>query len=89
MESAKIPLEALENKIPLMLKFLANEDDDVSGAVTQLSHDYITTLKQLTPLADCRKQLVKVRIYWYFVTEVITSCFFSSCFNFNYWKQES
>ena len=60
-EKAALSLSALENKVPLMLKFLANEDDDVSGAATQFAHDYLTTLKQLCPLNENRQALVKVR----------------------------
>ena len=42
-----------------MFRFLANEDDDVSGAVSKFAHDYITVLKTLPELSDSQKQLVK------------------------------
>ena len=61
VESSKVPLAAIEAKVPLMLRFLSCEDDDVSGTVTQFAHDYITTLKQLAPLKQEHKQSVKVR----------------------------
>lgn len=63
VDNATVSLDAVENKVPLMVKFLGNEDDDVSGGVTQFTHDYITTLKQLTPLTEARQQLVKVLNY--------------------------
>ena len=62
-ENAKVIFDALLNKIPLMLKFLGNEDDDVSGAVGKFSHDWLTLLKTLTPLNDTLKQSVKELLY--------------------------
>ena len=62
-EEAKVIFDALHCKIPLMLKFLANEDDDVSGAVTKFAHDWLTLLKQLSPLTDTLKQYVKELLY--------------------------
>ena len=60
-ESAKVPAEAIEAKMPLVMKFLGNEDDDVSGAVTMAAHDYLSLLKQLPQTTDVQKQLVKVK----------------------------
>lgn len=59
----KIPFEAMENKIPLMFQFLANEDDDVSGAVSKFAHDYITVLKTLPELTDGQRQRVKELLF--------------------------
>ncbi len=55
----KLIFDALLNKIPLMLKFLANEDDDVSSAVGKFSHDWLTLLKTMKPLDNTLKQSVK------------------------------
>ncbi len=62
-EEAKVIFDALHSKIPLMLKFLGNEDDDVSGAVTKFAHDWLTLLKQLSPLTGTLKQYVKELLY--------------------------
>ena len=62
-ENAKIMFDALLNKIPLMLKFLGNEDDDVSGAVGKFAHDWLTLLKTISPLNDTLKQFVKQLLY--------------------------
>ena len=62
-ENAKVLFDALLNKIPLMLKFLGNDDDDVSGAVGKFSHDWLTLLKTLSPLNDTLKQSVKELLY--------------------------
>lgn len=53
---------ALENKIPLLFKFLSNEDDDVSGTVTQFAHDYITHLKS-APITERQKQNMKEMLF--------------------------
>ena len=42
-----------------MFKFLAHEDDDVSGAVAKFAHDYVTVLKQITPLSPSQAGHVK------------------------------
>ncbi len=33
--------QAIENKVPLMLEFLANEDDDASASVLDFLRDYL------------------------------------------------
>ena len=59
-ENAQIPAEAIEAKVPLVMELLGNEDDDVSGAVTMATHDYLSLLRQLPQLSGRQKQLVKV-----------------------------
>lgn len=59
-EKAKLVLGIMEAKIPLMLRFLRCEDDDVSGAVAEFAHDYLTVLKQVSPLEPSQKENVKV-----------------------------
>ncbi len=59
MDKCKLVMQGLETKVPLLFTFLAHEDDDVSGAVAKFAHDYITLLKQITPISDGQKQNVK------------------------------
>lgn len=60
--NARISRQAIEAKLPYMLQFLANTDDDVSGNIVPFAHDYVTLLKQTVPLSDCQKEFVKVRV---------------------------
>lgn len=60
--NARIARQAIEAKLPYMLKFLANSDDDVSANIAPFAHDYVTMLKQTVPLSDCQKEFVKVRL---------------------------
>ena len=53
-------LNSLEMKVPLMFHFLGNDDDDVSGAISQYAHDYITLLKQTGPMTQTQQTNVKV-----------------------------
>jgi hypothetical protein len=39
-ENMEVTLQALESKVPLMFRFLSDDDDDVSGAVAQFSQEY-------------------------------------------------
>ena len=54
--------QAIEAKLPYLLQFLANADDDVSGTIAAFAHDYVTMLKQTVPLTDQQKEFVKVQI---------------------------
>ena len=58
--NGRITLKALEGKLPMMLKLLRNDDDDVSAAVATLAHDYLAVLKQLCPLNAMQKEFVLV-----------------------------
>ena len=62
VENTKITLQALENKMAVMLRFLGHEDDDVSGAVAQFAHDYISILKQMQPVSHSQRKHVEVRL---------------------------
>lgn len=53
-------LQALENKVPLMFRFLGDEDDDVSGAVTSFAQEYISVLKQIRPHAAKQRENIEV-----------------------------
>ena len=59
--STKLCLAALEAKLPIMLRFLGHDDDDVSGSIAGFAHDYVTLLKTMGPLSDQHKRIVRVR----------------------------
>ena len=44
-------IATLDKKMPLLLGFLENEDDDVSQTVTEFAHTYITMLRASLPLS--------------------------------------
>ncbi|XP_070558298.1 exportin-T-like isoform X2 [Ptychodera flava] len=46
-ENTQKTFQAANNKVPLMLRFLGDEDDDISAAVIEFTHDYVTSLKQI------------------------------------------
>ncbi|WAR26687.1 XPOT-like protein [Mya arenaria] len=58
-EMAAVSLQAAENKVPLLLRFLGDEDDDVSAAVATFTTDYISLLKQLQTLSQKQKDNVE------------------------------
>ena len=59
--SAAESLQALEKKIPLVFRFLGDEDDDVSGAVSVFTQDYISLLKQIGQLTKTQRENVEVK----------------------------
>ena len=59
--SAAESLRALENKVPLMFRFLGDEDDDVSGAVSVFAQDYISLLKQMGQLSKTQRENIEVK----------------------------
>ena len=52
--------EALQPKLPIMLKLLCNDDDDVSSTVVPFAHDYVSFLKQIVPLDNKQMTVIKV-----------------------------
>lgn len=52
----------MENKVPLLLTFLGDEDDDVSSAVISFAQDYINVLKQMNPISPTQRENMEVRI---------------------------
>ncbi|KAK3102231.1 hypothetical protein FSP39_009774 [Pinctada imbricata] len=62
LENARITMEALEGKIPLMFRFLGDEDDDVSGAVTPFAQEYISILKQIKTLSPKQRESIEAII---------------------------
>ena len=61
-DGAKVSLVALEDKVALLIKFLGNNEDDVSGTVAEFSHSYIGVLKQLAPITCRQKETIKVKV---------------------------
>ena len=58
---ANVTLQALESKIPLMFRFLGDEDDDVSGAVATFAQDYISLLKTFGQMTGKQRENIEVR----------------------------
>jgi len=58
--NARITADALEAKLPYLLQFLANSDDDVSGTIAPFANEYVALLKQTSPVDARQKQFVKV-----------------------------
>ena len=56
--NASLCLTAFEKKIPYLLRFFADEDDDVSLAVCPFAYEYVATVKQLNPMSDQQKENV-------------------------------
>ncbi|XP_067683887.1 exportin-T-like [Haliotis asinina] len=62
-QSTNNTLQALETKVPYMLRFLGDEDDDVSGAVANFSQEYINLLKQIAPLTPKQRENMEGLLY--------------------------
>ncbi|XP_069101295.1 exportin-T-like isoform X2 [Argopecten irradians] len=78
-EATEIALQALENKVPLMFRFLGDEDDDVSSGVTQFSQDYIALLKQMKPISQKQCQNMEGLLY-----TVIKKMKYDESYNFDH-----
>ncbi|XP_069485879.1 exportin-T isoform X2 [Ambystoma mexicanum] len=55
LKSAQETLQSIETKVPLMLRLLVHEDDDISTNIVGFCYDYLQILKQLTLLSDEQK----------------------------------
>lgn len=75
--SAAESLQALEAKVPLMFRFLGDEDDDVSGAVTTFAQDYISLLKTFGQLSKKQRENIEALLYI-----VINKMKFDESYNF-------
>ena len=53
-------MTALEAKIPYMLRFLGDEDDDVSEAVMEFANEYIAMIKALPSMSQGQKKHIEV-----------------------------
>ncbi|KAH3816261.1 exportin-T-like isoform X2 [Dreissena polymorpha] len=79
LQAAKDTLAAIESKVPLMFRFLGNEDDDVSGAVACFTTDYISLLKQMTPLSAKQRENIETLLI-----VVINKMKFDESYNFDH-----
>ena len=61
-KNLEITMAALEGKIPYMLQFLGNEDDDVSSAVVDFASEYIAMMKSLPSMSEGQKKHIEVRL---------------------------
>ncbi|XP_007893474.1 exportin-T isoform X1 [Callorhinchus milii] len=59
VKNSQVTLLAVEAKVPLMLKLLMHEDDDISSNIIGLCYDYLHTLKQLPALTEQQKSNVE------------------------------
>ncbi|XP_059146732.1 exportin-T-like isoform X2 [Physella acuta] len=55
-KNSETTLAALESKLPYMLRFLGDEDDDVSSAVIEFATEYIAMLKTLPSMNASQKK---------------------------------
>lgn len=55
LKSAQETLHSIESNVPLMLRLLVHEDDDISTNIIGFCYDYLHILKQLTLLSDEQK----------------------------------
>ncbi|XP_052823578.1 exportin-T [Octopus bimaculoides] len=60
INSALTCLQAIERKLPLVLRFLSHEDDDISEAVIGFAQDYIGLLKQSPNLTPRQRENIQV-----------------------------
>ena len=58
--SCRVILESLHTKLPLMLRFLSDEDDDVSTEMLKSAHDYISLMKICVPITEQQQSTVRV-----------------------------
>jgi hypothetical protein len=73
-ENSLVTMAALEEKVPLMFRFLSNEDDDVSGAVAPFVQEYISVLKQMKQMSP--KQREHIEVLWIvFIRTLLCKCF--------------
>ncbi|KAJ8411343.1 hypothetical protein AAFF_G00173490 [Aldrovandia affinis] len=59
LKSSQEALLALEAKVPLTLRLLAHEDDDISANIVGFCYDYLHVLKQLPLLTDQQKNYIE------------------------------
>lgn len=62
-QNASEALQAVENKVNLLFRFLGDEDDDVSGAVGAFTTDYISLLKQMNPISVKQRENIESLLY--------------------------
>lgn len=60
VKEAETTMAAVESKLPYLLRYLGDEDDDVSGACVDFASEYISLLKTLGPLTEGQRKHVEV-----------------------------
>ena len=58
-KNSETTLSALESKIPYMLRFLGDEDDDVSEACLEFATEYIAMVKGLPSASESQKKHIE------------------------------
>ncbi|XP_031566606.1 exportin-T-like isoform X2 [Actinia tenebrosa] len=61
--AANDTLQAIENKLPLLYRFLGDEDDDISHTINGFAYSYLLLLKQASSLSAQQKQNLKGILY--------------------------
>ncbi|XP_056000713.1 exportin-T-like isoform X2 [Ostrea edulis] len=82
-ENSLVTMAALEEKVPLMFRFLSNEDDDVSGAVAPFVQEYISFLKQMKQMSP--KQIENIQGLLY---TIIKKMKYDDSYNFDHEGEE-
>ncbi|XP_053572815.1 exportin-T isoform X2 [Bombina bombina] len=59
MKNAQDTLQSIESKVPLMLRLLVHEDDDISSNIIGFCYEYLHILKQIVLLSDQQKANVE------------------------------
>ncbi|XP_055506628.1 exportin-T isoform X1 [Leucoraja erinacea] len=59
VKNSQVTLQAVEAKVPLLLKLLVHEDDDISSNIISFCYDYLHMLKQLPALTELQKANVE------------------------------
>ncbi|XP_062575597.1 exportin-T-like isoform X1 [Saccostrea cucullata] len=81
--NSQVTMAALEEKVPLMFRFLGDEDDDVSGAVIAFVQEYIGVLKQLKQLSPKHREHIEGLLYI-----VIKKMKYDDSYNFDHEGEE-
>lgn len=59
-QTASAALSAIEGKVTMLCRYLADDDDDVSTMVCPFAMNYIGILRKLKPLSDKQRENVQV-----------------------------
>ncbi|BFZ08391.1 hypothetical protein BsWGS_11430 [Bradybaena similaris] len=77
-KNSETTLAALETKIPYMLRFLGDEDDDVSSAVIDFATEYIATIKTMPIMSEVQKKHIEGLLF-----TIIKKLKFDETYNFD------
>lgn len=78
-ENSSVTMAALEEKVPLMFRFLGDEDDDVSAAVIPFVQEYIGILKQMKQISPKHREHIEGLLY-----TVIKKMKYDDSYNFDH-----